>query len=111
MYQPMNVELATKLTMSCAVAAQCLWDGIEGAYGAEIQWVKGCAWIRMGHKQLSLLVPYLTPHMTKSALHRLVKAGILRTLNLNVNPFDHTYWYSFTDFGFELMLVTCEEDR
>ena len=109
MYQPMNVELATKLGMSCAIAAQCLWDGIEGEYCAEVECVKGNAWIRMGHRQLSLLVPYLTPHMTKSALRRLVEGGVLRTIELNENPFDHTYWYSFTAYGISLMEATCEE--
>ena len=109
MYQPMNVELATKLGMSAAIAAQCLYDGIEEAFEAEVEDVKGTTWIRMGHRTLSLLVPYLTPHMTKSALRRLVEAGILRTFDLNENPFDHTYWYAFTAYGESLMQVTGED--
>jgi len=107
----MNVELASKLGMSCAIAAQCLWDGTEGAFGADIECVKGDIWIRMGHRQLSLLIPYLTPHMTKSALRRLVEAGILRTCDFNNSPFDHTYWYAFTDYGTRLMQTTCEDDQ
>jgi hypothetical protein len=110
MYQPMNVELASRLGMSCAICAQCLWDGIHGALGAEIEKSKGNHWIRMGHRQLSVLIPYLTPHMTKSALSRLVKAGVVRTFNFNDSPFDHTYWYAFTDFGAQLMLASADEE-
>jgi DNA-binding HxlR family transcriptional regulator len=64
----------------------------------------------MGHKELSLLVPYLTPNMTKRALRQLVKSGIVRTFNLNDNPFDNTYWYAFTAFGSQLMLTTSFEE-
>lgn len=111
MYQPMNVALATKFGMSAAICAQCLWDGIAGAFLADVQQAKGSRWIRMSHRQLALLVPYLTPNMTKSALRRLVKAGIVRTIKLNESAFDHTYWYAFTPHGQDLMLtVTCEED-
>lgn len=109
MYQPMNVELATRLGMASAVCAECLRCGIEGGFAAEVEDVKGTSWIRMGHRQLSLLIPYLTPHMTKSALRRLVEAGVLKTFDLNDSPFDHTYWYAFTDYGAALMDVTGEE--
>jgi hypothetical protein len=90
MYQLMNVELACKYGMAAAICAQCLWEGIRGDFGACVQKTKGTTWIRMGHRHISLLIPYLSPHMTKSALRRLVDAGILKTLNLNENPFDHT---------------------
>jgi hypothetical protein len=106
----MNVELATRLGMSAAICAQCLWDGIQGDFGAEVEQSKGNYWIRMGHRQLSVLIPYLTPHMAKSALKRLVKAGIVRTFNFNENPFDHTYWYAFTDYGSQLMLTSADEE-
>jgi hypothetical protein len=107
----MNVELACKLGMKCAIAAQCLWDGTEGKFAADVEVVKGQEWIRMGHKELSLLIPYLTSNMTKSALRRLVKAGIVRTLNLNQNPFDHTYWYAFTSYGICLMAHTADREE
>jgi hypothetical protein len=109
MYQPMSVELACRLGMGSAIAAQCLWDGIRGACEAPTEEVKGDIWIRMGHRQLSLLIPYLTPHMAKNALRRLVKGGILRTFDLNESPFDHTCWYAFTAYGKCLMAVACED--
>jgi hypothetical protein len=110
MYQPMNVELATRLGMSAALCAQSLWDGISGAFNAEVQRAKGSLWIRMGNRQLSVLVPYLTPHMTRRALKKLVACGIVHTCDLNENPFDHTYWYSFTGYGTCLMKVTTDDE-
>jgi hypothetical protein len=109
MYQPMNVELAYRFGMAAAIAAQCLWDGLDGQFEAETETTKGSLWIRMGRRQLSLLIPYLSPHMAKSALRRLVKGGILRTADLNESPFDHTYWYAFTAYGKCLMAVACED--
>jgi hypothetical protein len=106
----MNVELACRLGMASAVAAQCLWDGIRGVCEAPIEKVKGDIWIRMGHRQLSVLIPYLTPHMTRAALRRLVKGGVLRTFNLNESPFDHTHWYAFTVYGTGLMQATTTEE-
>jgi hypothetical protein len=107
----MNIRLATKLGMSAAICAQCLWDGIAGAFLADVGQAKGRQWIRMSHRQLALLIPYLSPNMAKSALRRLVRAGIVRTTKLNENAFDHTYWYSFTPHGEDLMLsVIGEED-
>jgi DNA-binding HxlR family transcriptional regulator len=63
----------------------------------------------MGYRQLSLLIPYLSSHMTKSALRRLVKGGIPRTADLNESPFDHTHWYSFTAYGKRLMAVAYKD--
>jgi hypothetical protein len=111
MYQPMNVELACRLGMGSAIAAQCLWDGMNGQFEAETETTKGSLWIRMGHRQLSLLIPYLTPHMAKSALRHLVKGGIVHTFDLNESPFDHTHWYAFTAYGKRLMAVTCEDGQ
>ncbi|MDR1357784.1 MAG: hypothetical protein LBJ48_00280 [Coriobacteriales bacterium] len=111
MYQPMNVELACRLGMAAAIAAQCLWDGLDGQFEAETETAKGSLWIRMGHRQLSLLIPYLSPHMAKSALRRLVKGGILRTADLNESPFDRTYWYAFAAYGKRLMAVACEDGQ
>jgi hypothetical protein len=110
MHQPINVELATRIGITSAICAQCLYDGIQGAFAADIEDVKGREWIRMGNRQLALLIPYLTPHSAKSALRRLVKGGIVSTADLNDNPFDHTYWYSFTNYGENLMAATGGEE-
>ena len=41
--------------------------------------------------------------MVKDAVKVLVDNGILRKDNLNDNKFDHTNWYTFTEFGTQLM--------
>jgi hypothetical protein len=110
MYQPINVELATRIGITSAICAQCLYDGIQGAFAADIEEAKGREWVRMGSRQLTLLIPYLTPHSAKGALRRLVKGGIVCTADLNDSPFDHTYWYSFTSYGECLMAATGSEE-
>jgi hypothetical protein len=103
MYQKLCVGLAVKLGLHPAVAAQCLIDGIEGVLDVETTIARGDLWVRMGHRSLTLHAPFLTPDMAKSALRKLVKAGICRTMKLSDSSFDHTYWYSFTDYGNQLM--------
>jgi hypothetical protein len=103
MYQHINPELARRHGLACAICAECLKNGIRDAGTAEVTEAKGRVWIRMGHRTLALICGYLTPNMAKSALRRLVKGGIVYTANLNESPFDHTYWYAFTDFGESLM--------
>jgi hypothetical protein len=111
MYQLMSIEVATKLGIHAAIAAQCLIDGMEGTVAADTECAKGEVWVRMGHKTLALYAPYLTPHMAKRALRKLVDKKICRTEKLNDSPFDHTLWYAFTDYGHQLMHMTTGKEN
>ena len=110
MYQPINVKLALKFGIKEALCAQCLWDGLNRLYLADTCEVCSNEWICMSGKQLSLLIPYLTPNMTKRALKRLVDLGVVRVEKLQKRSFDHTYWYTFTSFGERLMFSTMSEE-
>lgn len=110
MYQLINVQLAVRLGVPQAVAVQCLMDAMDGMLDIEVEVAKGEVWVRMGHKTLALYAPYIAPATAKRALKRLVDRGICKRTNLNESPFDHTYWYAFTDFGHRLMQVTAESE-
>ncbi len=105
MYQLINIGLAARLGIHVAIALQCLIEGMEGTLEAEVECAKGDVWVRMGHRTLALHAPYLTPHMAKRALRKLVDKRICRTMKLGESPFDHTYWYALTNFGYELIQI------
>ncbi len=111
MYQLIDKGLAVRLGMPAAVAAQCLIEAMEGTLAADVEIAKGEVWVRMGHKTLALHAPYLSPHTAKRALRKLVTQGICRTEKLNESPFDHTHWYAFTDYGYQLIQLTTDEEN
>jgi hypothetical protein len=39
--------------------------------------------------------------MVETALEKLIETGIIRKRCLNKNRFDHTNWYTFTDYGYQ----------
>jgi len=111
MIQPLNVELASRIGIRSALVAQCLWDLCAGHCPAETSVFDGRRWLRMGQRSLTNVMPYLTRHTARFELERLVALGIIRSRQLSDDRFDHTNWYSFTEYGCDLMLsVECCED-
>jgi len=110
MYQPLNVELASRIGIRTALVAQCLWDLCEGRCPSETSVFDGRRWLRMGQHSLTVIMPYLTLHTARFELERLVALGAIRSRQLSDDRFDHTNWYSFTEFGCDLMVSTecCE---
>ena len=41
--------------------------------------------------------------MARRSLKKLAEEGIIVRDVFNDDKFDHTYWYAFTDYGFEMM--------
>jgi len=111
MIQPFNVELATRIGIRTALVAQRLWEINEQRYPSETGMFDGRRWIRMGQRSLTVTMPYLTRHTAGYELMRLRKLGIIRTHQLSDDRFDHTNWYTFTEYGHDLMFATgCDED-
>jgi len=106
MIQPLNVELAVRVGVRTALVAQCLWDLCEQQCFSETDIFDGRRWLRMGQRTLTTVMPYLTRHTARYELERLMALGIIRARKLSDDRFDHTNWYSFTEYGFDLMATT-----
>ena len=109
MIQPLNVELAVRIGIRTALVAQCLWDLCEQRCPSETDMFDGRRWLRMGQRTLAVVMPYLTRHTARFELERLVSLGIVRARQLSDDRFDHTNWYSFSEYGHSLMAVTEHE--
>ena len=111
MYQPLNVELAVRIGLRSALVAQCLWDLSEQHHSCETDlFDDGRRWLRMGQRTLTTIMPYLTRHTARYELVRLIKLGIIRARQLSCDRFDHTNWYSFTEYGYDLMATVNYDD-
>ena len=96
-----NQEIAEKCGIREAVVATFLWDRI--ARDDEPLYHHGRLWTRISQPMITSAMPFITISMVRGSLAKLKKKGIIKSGVFNVNRFDHTNWYAFTDFGEEMM--------
>ena len=63
----------------------------------------GYFWVRCSQKMMTVHMPFLTEDMVRHSIRKLVDKGILKVAVFNNDRFDHTYWYTFTAYGDELL--------
>ena len=101
-----NQAVAEQCGIREAVVATYLWDRLRR--DDEALYRRGKMWTRVSQRMIRTALPFLTEHTVRSAVRRLREADILRTDDdFNHDRFDHTYWYSFTEYGEELMEPGC----
>ena len=52
---------------------------------------------------MTVYCPFLTVWQAGAAVGRLKRKGIIVTSGFNEDPFDHTNWYAFTEYGMRLL--------
>lgn len=99
-----NEDVASEYGVNAAIVAKLLWD-LQHDFLKMKKAVDryGRRWFRCSMKEMVLKLRCLSIDMVKDAVKVLVDNGILRKGNLNDNKFDHTNWYTFTEFGTQLM--------
>ena len=97
-------EVAIDYGVNAAIVAKLLWDLQHDMAEIKMTVMRyGREWFRYSMKEMVLDLRCLTIDMVKDAVKELVENGIVKKGNLNDNKFDHTNWYTFTDFGIQLM--------
>lgn len=106
-----NQYMAMKYGIKAAVVAQFIWDGIQSEEHKEmVREFDNRKWFRCSQLIMTGAMPYLSKHMVHDALHSLLKAKVIAKGCFNDCVFDHTNWYSFTDFGILVMNKGDEEN-
>lgn len=97
-----NPKIAVKLGVNSALAAGFLFSETDknSIYRDKSYWV------RCSGKMLSAAFPHMGKKAAAGALNRLVDEGIFIRRPYNQKTFDSTYFYSFTEYGSELMKET-----
>lgn len=63
----------------------------------------GYFWVKCTQKTMTVHMPFLTEDMVRHSVKKLVEKGIIKVGVFNDDRFDHTYWYTFSAYGEELL--------
>lgn len=97
-----RVDVAERYGVNAAIIGEYMsfWLSKNAADGRNVH--DGRAWTYGSIKSFAKLFPYLSEKAIRTALNKLIDAGILTTGNYNQTPYDRTLWYALTDEGIEL---------
>lgn len=73
------------------------------AGGEETTYRHGYLWVKCTQKMMTVHIPFLTEDMVRHSVRKLIDKGIIKVGVFDDDRFDHTYWYTFTDYGEELL--------
>lgn len=96
-----NLEIAKVCGLREAVIANCILDMHIWAPGMKA--IDGKTWVKCPQKTIIDRLPFLTEETVRNSVRKLAAAGIIRYEMKSDDKFDRTYWYSFTDYGEELL--------
>ena len=96
-----NMDIAAVCGLREAVIA----DFIRGLQVTrdETTYRHGYFWVKCTQKTITVHIPFLTEDMVRHSVNKLVEKGIMKVGVFNDDKFDHTYWYTFTAYGNELL--------
>ena len=63
----------------------------------------GYFWVKLAQRTMTVHMPFLTEDMVRHSVKKLVDKGIIKVAVLDNDKFDHTYYYTFTKYGEELL--------
>ena len=58
-----------------------------------------CFWIKISHKSLTAVFPFMGEKAVRNAIEKLKKANVISVKQLEKEQFDHTNFYSLTTYG------------
>jgi len=96
-----NMDVAAVAGLREAVIA----DYIRGLQltSDETAYRHGYFWVKCTQKTMTVHIPFLTEDMVRHSVKKLVEKGIIKVAVLDDDKFDHTYYYTFTPYGEELL--------
>lgn len=90
-----------------AILLQYLWE--KSQENGQFMVHEGSRWVRCPQRMLMMHFPYFKRTSVQSTLKTLLKERVIRKRKLSGCPFDHTAWYSFTEYGEKLMQEDTEK--
>jgi hypothetical protein len=97
----LNAEIARLCGTNAAVVASKLWETQASPNAAF--YINGYPWVKASYKRITVYLPFLTVHMVRTAVKKLLKEGVIKVGVYNKSKFDHTHSYAFTSYGKDLM--------
>lgn len=96
-----NKEIARDYGLRESVIATYLWELLE----KDMESIErnGRIWTRISQRMITMALPFMTVDMARRSLKKLAEEGIIMRAEFNDDKFDRTHWYTFTDYGNEMM--------
>ena len=98
-----NVRVACACGIREAVIATLLWSLLNDPE-EEIISRHGKDWVRITQRMITAQFPFMTIDMVQGSIQKLKRKGIISIGDFNEDRFNHTNWYAFSDYGYELMM-------
>ncbi len=99
---------AVRFGVRSAVVMQYLWENILNNDEDVIE-INGDMWYRSSAIITSTILPFYSKDQIKCSFNYLVRCGVIKKKKLSKSNFDHTNWYTFTEYGIEMMMKSEEE--
>ena len=96
-----NKDIARDYGLRESVIATYLWELLD----RDLESIErnGRVWTRISQRMITVALPFMSVDMARRSLKKLAEEGIIMRAVFNDDKFDHTHWYAFTDYGFEMM--------
>lgn len=111
MYHMFNVEDAEKYGIACALMLNYLQHWILHNKANGTNYFDGRYWTFNSSAALHEQFPELSERQIRTALNKLVDAGLIMTGNYNQQRRDRTLWYAFTDRGAAIYLADSPSEK
>ena len=100
-----TVEIAEEYGINCAILLDnfIYWQKYNEAN--QTNYHDGRYWTYSTVKAYTLMFPYLSTQSIRTAINKLMDAGLLVSGEYSDNPYDHTKWYSVTEKGMQYYQV------
>lgn len=104
-------DIAMRYGINAAILLENIHYWIEHNRANGDNYIDGRTWTYDSIDAYSHHFPYMSPKQIRTALAKLKDEGILITGNHSTNKFDRRTWYSLTDYGESLFLVSVQADQ
>ena len=96
-----NKDIARDYGLRESVIATYLWELLD----RDLESIErnGRVWTRISQRMITVALPFMSVDMARRSLKKLAEEGIIVRDVFNDDKFDHTYWYTFTAYGNELL--------
>ena len=100
-----EMRFNTDIAMVCGIRESVIAVFLRDlqAVSDETTYRHGYFWVKCTQKTMTVHMPFLTEDMVRLSVRKLVDRGIIKIAVLDEDLFDHTYYYTFTDYGLELL--------
>lgn len=107
-----NIDLAARFGILEAIILNNLQFWLRKNAANNANFFDGSYWTYNSVHAYAELFPYASEKQIRTALKKLVNAGILKTGNYNKSAYDRTLWYALTDEGLSICPIgKMEEDE